>query len=752
MTSWGPSVADVDDAAAIVAAMPVEQQAGRVIMARVPGTVASGASSEIVDLGLGGAILFDDNLDSPQQVRDLNAGLQAAASAAGSPAPLLIGVDQEGGTVARVTAGATEFPTYSTLGAARDPAVAARAASTSGEELRALGFTVVFAPVADITIGLADPTIGSRSAGDDPALVAKIVNGSVEGYVDAGLVPVIKHFPGHGSVPADSHETLPVQPASLEELEARDLVPFRAAVAAGAPSVMVAHIDVRTLDPGVPASLSPRVVGLLRDDIGFEGLVFTDAEEMAAVSGTYGVGDSAVRALAAGVDVVLMPLDAATARAAIVAAVAPGRFRPPGSPRPPPGWSRPALWQARTSPAQPALDTVGSPDHHQVSYDTSLAGLTVVSGPCTGRLVGDAIQVVGGTETDRARLAEAAEAAGLPVGSGSMVRLLGSTTGGPGDIVVSLDRPYGLAASSAGTARIALYGRTPDAFRALVDVLLGTASGAGALPVQVEGARADRVPVSPRHAVWEDPVVQVILDVDTGIDDALAILLACRAPAMDVRAITCVAGNADVDQVVANTLRVLDAAGAPDIPVARGMARPLIEPPRPARHVHGEDGMGDLGLPESRRSSVDVHAVELMRATLAGATEPITLIPLAPLTNVAVLVRSYPELLERLERIVLMGGAAAVGNATAAAEFNVWHDPEAAAIVLDCGVEVTMYGLDVFYAPAHRGRHRRRPGRRRTTRRSTWPDGCSSTSWPGSAVSQSRSATPVRLRRCCVPS
>ena len=149
-----------------------------------------------------------------------------------------------------------------------------------------------------------------------------------------------------------------------------------------------------------------------------------------------------------------------------------------------------------------------------------------------------------------------------------------------------------------------------------------------------------------------------------------------------------------------NTLKVLDAAAAPDVPVARGMSQPLVEGSRPARHVHGEDGMGDLDLAPSRRSVVGVHAVELLRSTIVGATEKITLIPLAPLTNIAVLVRMYPELLQRIDRIVLMGGAVAVGNATAAAEFNVWHDPEAAAIVLDCGVPVTMYGLDVFYEPA----------------------------------------------------
>jgi pyrimidine-specific ribonucleoside hydrolase len=191
--------------------------------------------------------------------------------------------------------------------------------------------------------------------------------------------------------------------------------------------------------------------------------------------------------------------------------------------------------------------------------------------------------------------------------------------------------------------------------------------------------------------------VPVVLDVDTGVDDALALLLAVRSPALDLRAVTCVAGNAPVEQVVRNTLVVLDAAGAGDVPVACGSQRPLLEPARDARHVHGEDGMGDLGLPGSTRRPRAVHAVELLRATLEAAEEPVTVVPLAPLTNIALLLRTYPHLSDRIARIVFMGGAAAVGNATAAAEFNVWHDPEAAAIVLSSGVPTTMYGLDVFY-------------------------------------------------------
>jgi pyrimidine-specific ribonucleoside hydrolase len=189
----------------------------------------------------------------------------------------------------------------------------------------------------------------------------------------------------------------------------------------------------------------------------------------------------------------------------------------------------------------------------------------------------------------------------------------------------------------------------------------------------------------------------VILDVDTGVDDALALLLAVRSPALDLLAVTCVVGNAGVDQVVRNTLVVLDAAGAGDVPVARGAARPLLEPPREARHVHGVDGMGDLALPQSPRQPSELHAVELLHRTLVNAEVPVTLVPLAPLTNIALLLRTYPDVVEHLARIVFMGGAAAIGNATAAAEFNIWHDPEAAAIVLTSGVPMTMYGLDVFY-------------------------------------------------------
>jgi len=199
--------------------------------------------------------------------------------------------------------------------------------------------------------------------------------------------------------------------------------------------------------------------------------------------------------------------------------------------------------------------------------------------------------------------------------------------------------------------------------------------------------------------------VPVVLDVDTGVDDACALLFAARHPGLDLRAVSCVAGNADLDQVVRNTLTVLAVAGRADVPVARGAHRPLLEPGIRA-DVHGVDGMGDLALPHPGTGPDPRPAVDLLRDVLLDAAargERITLVPLAPMTNVALLLRSYPQVAAGLSRIVFMGGSVQAGNATAAAEFNVWHDPEATAIVLDAAAElsvpVTMYGLDVFTAP-----------------------------------------------------
>jgi pyrimidine-specific ribonucleoside hydrolase len=191
--------------------------------------------------------------------------------------------------------------------------------------------------------------------------------------------------------------------------------------------------------------------------------------------------------------------------------------------------------------------------------------------------------------------------------------------------------------------------------------------------------------------------IPVILDVDTGVDDALALLTAVRHPGLDLLAVSCVTGNASLERVVENTLRVLDAAGAPaDIPVAAGAVRPLLAPPRSAGHVHGDDGLAGISLPASARTPDPAGAVAMLRRVILGHPQKVTIVALAPQTNLALLLRIHPEVAANIERIVFMGGSAAIGNATAVAEFNVWHDPEAAAAVIDSGVPCYMYGLDVF--------------------------------------------------------
>jgi pyrimidine-specific ribonucleoside hydrolase len=187
-----------------------------------------------------------------------------------------------------------------------------------------------------------------------------------------------------------------------------------------------------------------------------------------------------------------------------------------------------------------------------------------------------------------------------------------------------------------------------------------------------------------------------ILDVDTGIDDACALLFAARHPEINLIGVTCVDGNTNLTQVVKNTFTVLNAAGAKNVPVAAGATRPLIQQRHTGAGVHGSDGLGGLSSEDLDQEMDPRPAVEMLRDLIERSSQPVTLIPMAPLTNIALFLRAFPETAKKLERIVLMGGSATVGNATATAEFNVWHDPEAAAIVFSSGIPITMYGLDVF--------------------------------------------------------
>ena len=186
------------------------------------------------------------------------------------------------------------------------------------------------------------------------------------------------------------------------------------------------------------------------------------------------------------------------------------------------------------------------------------------------------------------------------------------------------------------------------------------------------------------------------MDVDTGTDDALAILYALAHPDIEVLGISCVAGNITLDQVVINTCKVLDAATAGDIPVAAGAVQPLIERARREGGSHGPDGLAGIQLPDPSRHPSHMHAIELLHQLIMASTEPVSLVTLGPKTNVAMLLIMYPEVAARLGQIIFMGGSVSGGSVTAVAEFNVWQDPEAARCVIESSIPITMYGLGMF--------------------------------------------------------
>lgn len=191
--------------------------------------------------------------------------------------------------------------------------------------------------------------------------------------------------------------------------------------------------------------------------------------------------------------------------------------------------------------------------------------------------------------------------------------------------------------------------------------------------------------------------IPLILDCDPGHDDALAIIVALARPELDLLAITTVAGNAGLDATTRNALRVLTLVGRTDIPVAAGAAGPLHRPLHVASNVHGVSGLEGADLPEPAFQARPEGAIELIRSTLLASETPVTIAAVGPLTNVALLIDTHPELLERISDIRIMGGAVTEGNITASAEFNIWQDPEAAKIVLDCGRSITLMPLDVTH-------------------------------------------------------
>jgi beta-N-acetylhexosaminidase len=272
--------------------------------------------------GLGGVVLYAWNVESSEQLRALTGDLRSEC------ADVLIAIDEEGGDVTRLEAGTgSSYPGSAALGVVDDVELTERVARSLGAELAEAGVNLDLAPVADVNTNPDNPVIGVRSFGANPDLVARHVAAYVRGLQDAGVAACAKHFPGHGDTSEDSHLALPVV-ASLEDAA---LVPFRAAIDAGVRSLMTAHIVVRSLgDP--PATMSRELLhDLLRDELGFSGMVVTDALEMKAISATVGEQEGAVRAIAAGADALCLGHDlfddsVASIGAALVDAVRSGRL------------------------------------------------------------------------------------------------------------------------------------------------------------------------------------------------------------------------------------------------------------------------------------------------------------------------------------------------------------------------------------------------------------------------------------------
>lgn len=260
----------------------------------------------IVKNNIGGVILFARNVDTPKQVHELTTALQALRHKSRDKLPLFIGVDQEGGRVARLKSPFTVWPPAARLGEIDSTSLAFRFAQALGAELRAVGINLDFAPSVDTLTNPDNTVIGDRALSTDPEKVAKLASAVVRGFIKSGIIPCAKHFPGHGNTLIDSHEDLPIENADLTRLKEVELVPFKKVFRARLDMVMTSHIKFPNIDSEWPATLSEKIVrDLLRGEMRFRGLVITDDLGMKALAKHYSTDQIAVRALQAGCDILL---------------------------------------------------------------------------------------------------------------------------------------------------------------------------------------------------------------------------------------------------------------------------------------------------------------------------------------------------------------------------------------------------------------------------------------------------------------
>jgi beta-N-acetylhexosaminidase len=519
------SVARVDS---LLAQMPVTQKAGQTLMIGFEGLTLTPELRNLIEhYHIGGVILFERNVASPDQVAQLTTDLQRVARMSGN-LPLLIAIDQEGGRVARLTeqAGFVEFPSAMAVAATGDLRNARRVAQALAIELRAVGINVDFAPVLDVNNNPANPVIGTRSFGCDPRHVAALGVAFIEAMQAEGVLAFGKHFPGHGDTGVDPHFALPTIIHDLEHLEAIESVPFYAAFATQVAGIVSAHVIFPALDPtpGRPATLSPAVLtGLLRDRIGYDGLLVTDSLEMGAlVEAGYTPPRAALAAFMAGADVLLFNKGHDDHRLAFDLILDQVRYSERASKRLDTAVRRILLAKARLGlfdsvpHAVPAL--VGTADRRFLASMIAAAAITLLRDdacllPLSGDLRPYVLEIPGitglghlmdaiavpihthPTDDDLRVAMELAEkrqplvvgVAGLSDNPEQAKLVNALLASGASVVLVALRDPYDLLAFPNASTMLATYGVPPPTFAALAEVLTGKVRPQGRLPVELPG-------------------------------------------------------------------------------------------------------------------------------------------------------------------------------------------------------------------------------------------------------------------------
>lgn len=477
---------------------------------------------------LGNVILFEHNVESILQLQTLCTQLRTLITRE-TGYPPLIAMDQEGGTISRLREDATVFPGAMAIAATGDPRNAFIAGQMTALELRAMGVNLNLAPVLDVNSNPDNPVIGVRSYGDDPATVARYGVAMAQGLQDGGVLSCAKHFPGHGDTAVDSHVGLPTVAKELSALTQCELVPFQAAIDARIPAVMTSHILFPRIDPnGFPATLSPAVItGLLRRQMGFQGLVLSDCLMMDAIAKEYGTVPSAAKAFQAGVDMVFISHDPALAAQAAVqtqSALVSGTICPDSF-----AASTALILQAKARLLPPTpMEMVGSPSHRAEAQRIVRATVTVVQdapftlgdhpffGGCRrfrptmaanpedttqcfplamqALLGGSAVETQADPSPDEIRniLAMAASHTSVVIGlygarqrDGQLALIKQAATLGIPVCAVALRSPYDLVSLPVQIKAYAVYDYNAQTLQTLADVLAGRRQAHGTLPVRL---------------------------------------------------------------------------------------------------------------------------------------------------------------------------------------------------------------------------------------------------------------------------